>query len=106
MNQKPITTFSSPWAWVRRVLHERTILVLSILFLTGIVLLLWDLERLSSELNQKAALESAAQSVNTLREFRTLYTSEVVAVFGLRVLKSFMITSRNQGPFRFPPPSA
>ena len=79
MNQKPITTTSSPWAWVRRVLHERTILVLSILFLTGIALVLWDLGRLSSELNQKAALESAAQSVNTLREFRTLYTSEVVA---------------------------
>jgi len=69
----------SPLDWVRRVLHERTIFVLSILFLAGIALVLWDLERLSSELNQKAALESAAQSVNTLREFRTLYTSEVVA---------------------------
>jgi len=79
MNQEPMKTSSSPWDWVRRVLHERTVLVLSILFLAAIALVLWDLERFSSELNQKTALESAAQSVNTLREFRTLYTSEVVA---------------------------
>ncbi len=41
--------------------------------------MLWNLSRLSSNLIESTALQDAARYSKALAEFRTLYTSEVVA---------------------------
>lgn len=60
-------------------LHRRPVLVLGILFIPGVLIIFWHLSRLSSELNESAVLQTAAVYSESLAEFRTLYTSEVVA---------------------------
>jgi adenylate cyclase len=62
-----------------RLLYQRTVLLLTLLFLVGVVSVLWHLTRLSSNLVESATLQSAARYSEALAEFRTLYTSEVVA---------------------------
>ena len=61
-----------------RLLHERTILVLMILFCLGMGGMLWYVSRLQSNLIASIALQDAALYAQALAEFRTLYTSEVV----------------------------
>src|ERR1700741_2512156 len=61
-----------------RLLHERTILVLMILFCLGMGCMLWYVSRLQSNLITSIALQDAALYAQALAEFRTLYTSEVV----------------------------
>ena len=63
-----------PW-----FLHRRSVLMLAILFTLGVVIIFWHLSRLTLELNESAALQNAAMYSESLAEFRTLYTSEVVA---------------------------
>ena len=62
-----------------RLLYQRTVLVLTLLFFVGVVSVLWHLTRLSSNLVESATLQSVARYSEALAEFRTLYTSEVVA---------------------------
>ena len=61
-----------------RLLHERTILVLLLLFCLGMGCMLWDVSRLQSNLIASIALQDASLYAQALAEFRTLYTSEVV----------------------------
>jgi PAS domain S-box-containing protein len=61
-----------------RLLHERTILVLTIMFCVGVVCMLWYVSHLQSNLIASTVLQDASLYSQALREFRTLYTSEVV----------------------------
>jgi PAS domain S-box-containing protein len=61
-----------------RLLHERTILVLTLLFSVGVVCMLWYVSRLQSDLVASTALQDASLYSQALGEVRTLYTSEVV----------------------------
>jgi PAS domain S-box-containing protein len=61
-----------------RLLHERTILMLLLLFCLGMGCMLWYVARLQSNLIASIALQDAALYAQALAEFRTLYTSEVV----------------------------
>ncbi len=61
----------------RRLLYERPLLVLTILFCTGVVIILWHVSRLQSNLIKSVALNNASLYAQALEEFRTLYTSEV-----------------------------
>ena len=61
-----------------RLLHERTILVLLLLFCLGMGCMLWYVSRLQSNLIASIALQDASLYAQALAEFRTLYTSEVV----------------------------
>src|SRR5262245_54723968 len=67
------------WHTCVRLLYERTILVLALLFCVGGAGSLCHLSRLSSNLIKSAALEGTAWYAEALTEFGTLYTSEVVA---------------------------
>ena len=60
-------------------LHERLLLILFPLVVLGIVGSLWGYSHLSDTLIQTMALQEAKRYSNALREFRSLYTSEVVA---------------------------
>jgi PAS domain S-box-containing protein len=61
-----------------RLLHERIILVLLLLFCLGMGCMLWYVSRLQSNLIASIALQDASLYAQALAEFRTLYTSEVV----------------------------
>jgi PAS domain S-box-containing protein len=67
-----------------RLLHERTILVLLLLFALGIGGMLWHVSRLQSNLIASIALQDASLYAQALTEFRTLYTSEVVGTVRAR----------------------
>jgi PAS domain S-box-containing protein len=60
------------------LLHERTIMVLTILFCVGVVCMLWYVSHLQSNLIASTVLQDASLYSQALGEFRTLYTSEVV----------------------------
>jgi len=62
---------------LRRLLYERTLLVLTIMFGTGVVIILWHVYRLQSNLIESVTLNNASLYAQALEEFRTLYTSEV-----------------------------
>ncbi|MCZ6632218.1 MAG: ATP-binding protein [bacterium] len=62
-----------------RFFDERIILVLILMFCASVAGVLWHLSRLSSELIESAALHDADRYSQALAEFRTLYSSEVVA---------------------------
>ena len=62
-----------------RLLYKRTILVLTILFCIAIFSALWNMSRLSSNLIESQALQNATLYAQSLKESRTLYTSEVVS---------------------------
>ncbi len=80
---EPETPFTKPMVVskatdrLRRLLYERTLLVLTILFCTGVVLILWHVSRLQSNLVESVTLNNASLYAQALEEFRTLYTSEV-----------------------------
>ncbi len=61
-----------------RLLHERTILVLTTLFCVGVVCMLWYVSHLQSNLIASTVLQDASLYSQALGEFRTIYTSEVV----------------------------
>lgn len=61
-----------------RLLHERAILVLTLMFCVGAAAVLWHLSRLSSTLVEAAALQGTALHSESLEELRKMYTSEVV----------------------------
>ena len=70
-----------------RLLHERAILVLLLLFWLGIGCILWYVSHLQSNLIASIALQDASLYAQALAEFRTLYTSEVVETVRLRGLE-------------------
>ena len=61
-----------------RLLHERTILVLTLMFCAGVAVMLWQVSRLQTNLIASIALQDASLYAQAVTEFRTLYTSEVV----------------------------
>lgn len=61
-----------------RLLHERAILVLTLMFCLGVATILWHFSRLSSRLVASAALEGTTLHARSLEETRRLYTSDVV----------------------------
>ena len=65
---------------VTAVVHRRTVMLLALLFGAASLLLLWHQWRLQSRLVESAAVQSARGSSDAIRAFRTLYTSEVIAV--------------------------
>ena len=69
---------SNAMAGLARLLHERTVAVLTIMLLVGVVAVLWQVSRVQDELVESTALQHAALYSQALSEFRTLYTSEVV----------------------------
>ena len=64
--------------WLRVFLFERTLLVLSVLFAISLIGILLFIHQLQSRLVQQAALENVEVFSEAIREFRTLYTREVV----------------------------
>ena len=64
---------------VTRFIGERFGLTLVIAFLAFCGLVFWQLSLLSSTINESSALQHAAAYSEALTEFRSLYTSEVVA---------------------------
>ena len=80
-----------------RLLHERTILVLLLLFCLGVGCMLWYVSRLQSNLITSIALQDASLYAQALAEFRTLYTSEVVETVrshGIEVTHDYRHTCR------------
>jgi PAS domain S-box-containing protein len=76
-----------------RLLHERTILILLLLFCLAIAGMLWHVSRLQSNLIASIALQDASLYAQALSEFRTLYTSEVVEIVraqGLEVTHDYL----------------
>lgn len=61
-----------------KLLYKRTILILAILFCTGVAGSLWNVSRLSWNLIESQALENAALYVQTIQAARTLYSSDAV----------------------------
>src|SRR5262245_16757546 len=78
LGQAMRSAVSRAWHTCVRLLYERTILILTLLFCAGGAGTLWHLSRLSSNLIKSAALEGTAWYSEALTEFSTLYTSEVV----------------------------
>ncbi|MCH8342361.1 MAG: response regulator [Planctomycetes bacterium] len=71
-------TGRNPLAWFPRLLYQRTILVLTFMFVAGIALTLFYTAYLQRSQVNTTALAEAARFTDALAEFRTLYTSEVV----------------------------
>ncbi|MCX4028877.1 diguanylate cyclase [Endozoicomonas sp. SM1973] len=59
---------------------NHTLMVLIIAFTLATIIILWHLERLANKQIESTALDNAQSYSQALAEFRTLYTSEVVAV--------------------------
>ncbi len=79
MNGYPMRhAISNAMAGCVRLLHERTLLVLTIMFCAGVAVVLWQMSRLQSDLVASLSVPHAALYSQALAEFRTLYTSEVV----------------------------
>ena len=61
-----------------RLVYERTVLVLVVLLSLALVLVMWQLTRLSDRLIETAAIEGTSLYAKALDDFRELYTKEVV----------------------------
>ncbi|MBE9227033.1 DUF3365 domain-containing protein [Phormidium sp. LEGE 05292] len=61
-----------------KLLYKQTILILGVLFCTGVAGALWNVSRLSWNLIESQALENAALYAQTIQTARTLYSSEAV----------------------------
>ena len=61
-----------------RLLVEKPLLLLSVIFALGFAAVLWHATRLSTSLVESSALSNASRFSKVLAEFRSLYTSEVV----------------------------
>ncbi len=75
---QPLGVLAKYRAACRRLLCERPIAVLSVLFVAAIAVIIWHTDRQQSILVKAQALQSAERLANSLTEFRTIYTSEVV----------------------------
>ncbi len=67
-----------PARWISRMLDERGLLLLMTVFFGAVGLALWHLSDLATDFDRQAAIEEASYITRALKEFRTLYTSEVV----------------------------
>lgn len=74
-----------------RLMANRTILALTILFCLALVVATWSLHHLYTNLIESTALQDASLTTKALREFRTLYSSEVVA----RVAEEGVVVTHN-----------
>ena len=75
MKEGPVA--GAPLAWHLRVVQHPIFLV-AVLFLAGVAVTLTHVQGLQSNLVRMQALQSAKLFAETLAEFRTVYTSEVV----------------------------
>ncbi|MGB0909989.1 MAG: ATP-binding protein [Nitrospirales bacterium] len=69
---------SHKFSTLLKCVHERTILILSILFGTCLIIMVVHISHLKTQMLQMAALTSADVYTRALTEMRSLYTSEVV----------------------------
>ncbi|MBE9117026.1 DUF3365 domain-containing protein [Lusitaniella coriacea LEGE 07157] len=78
-----------------RILYQRTILLLTLLFILGVSFALWGMTNLSSNLIETQATQNAVLYAQSLTEARTLYSSEVVArakkIDGLNVTHNYTL---------------
>ncbi len=72
-----------------RALQGQVVVMLLVLMLVGIAALVWNLSRLSSELVRSSTLRDAKRYNQALKEFRTVYTSEVVSRLGTKGYKGY-----------------
>jgi len=61
------------------LVYDHTVLLLAVLLCAGIAGVMWQLSRLSSQLIYAAAFQGTSLYASAISEFRSLYTSEVVA---------------------------
>ncbi|HEY9605587.1 MAG TPA: adenylate/guanylate cyclase domain-containing protein [Allocoleopsis sp.] len=61
-----------------RLLYKQTILVLTLLFCSGIAAALWNMSRLSIDVVRAQALQNAVLYAQAIQEARTLYSSDAV----------------------------
>jgi len=66
------------WHAIARLIYRRTILVLALLLCIGVAGALWNMSRLSSTLIESQAIRNATLYAQTIKQARTLYSSEVV----------------------------
>lgn len=66
------------WIALIRWLYQKIILVLTLLFCIGIAGALWNISHLSANLIESQALQNASLYAQTIKESRTLYSSDVV----------------------------
>jgi signal transduction histidine kinase len=64
--------------WVRRLLAERTLVVLILMFCSAVAIIVWHVSRLQANLIASVSLTHAALYAQAVEAFRTLYTAEVV----------------------------
>ncbi len=69
--------FGPPGQWIARFFYQKTMWVLAAMFCAAVALVLWHFSRLSNQLIQASALQSAPEYQQALAEVRALYTSEV-----------------------------
>lgn len=69
---------SQTWDSLTSLLYRRTVLVLTLLCCIAIGVAMWNMSRLTSNLIESQALQNATLYAQTLKESRTLYSSEVV----------------------------
>ncbi|MBL4762332.1 MAG: diguanylate cyclase [Gammaproteobacteria bacterium] len=73
-----MTTDSKPLNRLIKMIMDHTIVFISALFAIGIAFILWYMTSMTSTLVHSIALERAQLYTNSLEEFRTLYTTEVI----------------------------
>jgi len=79
-NNHIIGPLAKAWTSIVHLFHRRTVLVLAVLFVFGVLILLWHQYMLQSRLVESALLRDAARYSRAISEFRTLYTAKVVEV--------------------------
>ena len=75
------------------LLKEKTILILSILFIVGMSIVFLQMFNLAFKVKEKMTRENAALLIKSLEDFRTLYTSEVVVrvkPYGIEVTHDYL----------------
>ena len=64
--------------WVRRLLAERTLVVLILMFCSAVAIIVWHVSHLQANLIASVSVTHAALYAQAVEAFRTLYTAEVV----------------------------
>ena len=85
-----------------RALQSQVVVMLLVLMLVGIAALVWNLSRLSSELVSSSTLRDAKRYSQALKEFRALYTSEVVSRLGTKGIEVTHDYSKREGAIPLP----
>jgi class 3 adenylate cyclase len=82
--------------FVLQLLNRRTILLLAVLFLAGLIGALYNMSRLSSDLIQSQAIQSSALYAQAIKEARTLYSGNAVtrakSIPGISVTHNYLST--------------